>query len=202
MPPEKSDDRVEPLEGPVLRWAEVQQLIPELRALARQRLRREHRRTEDLRTTALLDTALKRMFKDDGRWDYERVWESWDDVRRVFRTCMNRAITDHFRRKQRRAWLDLWSPEQFEREVATTPAFYEDAQLSYWLVLVLSRLQERSPRSHDLLEKRLVWGYSTKELLQDVNCGDRQLRRYQVQAWKDLQAAASEVGERDGSRGP
>lgn len=201
MPPEKSDDRTEPPESSVLRWAEVQELIPELRALARQRLRKEPRRTEELRTTALLDSALKRMFKhkQDTHWNYERAWESWEDVRRQFRVCMNHAITDHFRLKRRKGWLELWSAEKFEEVVATTPAFYDDPSLSYVLVQVLSRLQERSPRSHDLLEKRLVWGYSMDELLQDAGCGERQLRRYQKQAQKDLQAVALEVlGECDG----
>lgn len=179
-----------------MRWAEVQQLIPELRALARQRLRKEARRTEELRTTALLDSALKRMFKQkhDTHWNYERAWESWEDVRRHFRVCMNRAITDHFRHKRsREGRFDLWSAEKFEHVVATTPAFYDDSSLSYVLVKVLARLQERSPRSHDLLEKRLIWGYSPDELLQDAGCGERQLRRYQVQAQNDLRAVVLEV---------
>lgn len=170
--------------------------MPELRALVRQRLRRERGRTEELRTTAVLDTALRRMFKQaqDEYWNYERVWNSWEDVRRHFRLCMNRAITDHFRLKRpREVRFESWSVERFDEIIATTPAFYDDPSLSYLLVKVLALLQERSPRSHDLLEKRLIWGYSPDELLQDAGCGERQLRRYQRQAQNDLRAVVLEV---------
>lgn len=141
-----------------LGWTEIEPLMKELKDVARHALRRVH--GEAPSTTELLDTSLRRMFQNDGKWDYQKVWQNRAHVFGSFRRAVRNALTDRHRKHQaRKRGPTLSMPDLTEPagRILSNPELYLDFERC------LDQLEAISEREAAVIELCKVWEFELRE---------------------------------------
>lgn len=195
-----SDSRSGDVTGLLREWADgsrkaVDELIPlvypELRRIARARLRRE-RRGHILQTTALINEAYLRLV------DQTRTpWESRSHFFAICARMMRRILVDHARRRQAEKRGGDLQRVTFDDEVASAGG---DAAVD---VVVLDRalegLAELDPRQARIVELRYFGGMTIEETATAVGVSPATVKR----DWATARAwLRRKIGRRPGTTDP
>jgi len=170
-------------QGP-LGWSEVKALLDELKGVARRALRGF--RGAELQTTALLDTALNRMFGERDGWNYELVWQNRAHVFGAFREAALRALIDEQRKRgtQKRG---RGQPSLSFDELLDAPAqIQQDPAILLDFLHALERLTATDAPAARLAEYVLLWDFELKEAAALVGVSERHARRKLLDAKQRL----------------
>ena len=176
--------------------ADLQNLLGELRILARRLLATESR-ADSFTPTLLAMTALRRAKLKDQDWEDVR-WENRAHFFAALSRAMRNALVDHARRKKakgRDAILYLPPDETFFNNLAA-----EAEQTPERIILLeeaLARIEEQDRRVAEVLHQFYYAGYSVSEMARFANVSektvDRELKRARILVRKMLEELTKAV---------
>lgn len=170
--------------------ADLQNLLGELRILARRLLATESR-ADSFTPTLLAMTALRRAKLKDQEWEDVR-WENRAHFFAALSRAMRNALVDHARRKKakgRDALLYLPPDESFFNNLAAEAE--ETPERIILLEEALARIEEQDKRVAEVLHQFYYAGYSVSEMARFANVSektvDRELKRARILVRKMLE---------------
>ena len=156
-----------------LSWDELFPFMAEVKALARNLLRREHQAS--LQTTALVLTALRRQRLVDQDWG-QVTWVNRQYFFGAMYQAMTRALLDHARVRARRREF-LVRPEELQFDDLHQTMIREPAMVVA-LVEALAKLRQRQPQWVEAIEHRYYGGLTLEETARMMDVDERTIRRW------------------------
>lgn len=160
---------------------EVQQLMDELRLVARQLLLGE-RHGEQVRPTALVLSGLRRLNGPAGDWE-SLSWKSRQYFFGAMRQAMRRALLDYARHRaaQRRPQLDFVEPEGLD--FLDLPAVADERpERIQALDEALAWLERSHPALAEIVEYRYFAGLTIPEVSRVLETSEKTVQRRWVEA--------------------
>jgi len=146
----------------LITWDDLEPLTAEVRAMARDLLRREWH-AESLQTTALVLTALRRQRGAEQDWN-EVTWQNRHYFFGAMYTAMKRALIDHGRKRMAKKRADLSVVRLEDLQLHDLPHTVEEApEQVVALVETLEQLKEEHPEWAAVVEHRYFGGLTSQD---------------------------------------
>lgn len=155
---------------------DLENLLGELRAMARELLKSEHK-LHSVTPTALALSALRRAKLQDQNWEEVR-WENRAHFFKMLNIAMRHALIDRARAAiaKKRAQI-TYLPGNDPVILDLAAAADEKPTSVIALYEGLDFLRKTQPASVEIVELRYMMGYSVKEVAQFLNINERTLKR-------------------------
>ena len=167
----------------LITWDDLEPFMAEVRAMARDLLRREWQ-AESLQITALVQTALRRQRGAEQDWS-EVTWQNRHYFFGAMYTAMKRALIDHGRKRMAKKRTDISVVRVEDVQLHNLPRTVEEApEQAIALGEALEQLAKEQPELAQVVEHRYLGGLTIEETARvlgvNVNTVKRRWNRARV----------------------
>lgn len=160
----------------LITWDDLERFMVEVRVMARDLLRREWQ-AESLQTTALVLTALRRLWGADQDWS-EVTWQNRHYFFGAVYKAMGRALIDHGRKRMAKKRADLSVVRLEDLQLHDLPRTVEEApEQVVALVETLEQLKEEHPEWAEVVEHRYYGGLTIEDTARALGVSEATVKR-------------------------
>jgi hypothetical protein len=166
-------------------WDQLNALMGDLRAMARNLLRLEGNAHSLHHPTALVLTALRRQVnggisRSEVNWN-EVTWRNRQYFFGAMHKAMRRALLDHARRRKKKRRIQFVQIEEIHLGNLARAAEEQPEQIEAFRI-ALERLREQNSGWAGLIEHHYLSGYTWEEAARVMGIGEKAARRHGEQA--------------------